>query len=203
MALLEDEPKHSWRELVFIGIPSFVIAVLISIVTHQYAHVMANRYACMLDSGRDALMAVVDLHGTRVSCPLSSAAGPSWTFVLALASFAFYVRHPRNLFAGAMAFVNASIRLPETLTVFLQLLFHNRTHILVDESNSLSLIHLKDPTLSVVLMCFFTITVFYLTITVVHDTKTVPWKWLVAVILFVALNPLQLLLWKLIGPVLG
>ncbi len=203
MALLEDEPKQSWPKLVFIGIPSFVLAVLISILSHQYAHILANRYACGIDEGQTALMAIVDLHATRVTCPLSSAAGPSWTFFLALVSFAFYLRHPRNLFAAAMAFVNASIRLPETLTVFLQLLLHNRARIVVDESTSLALIHLKDPTLSVVFMCFCSITVFYLTITIVHDTKMVPWKWLVAVVLFVALTPLQLLLWNLVGPLVG
>ncbi|MBI3766335.1 MAG: hypothetical protein HY277_07530 [Ignavibacteriales bacterium] len=199
MALIEEEPKHSWKILTFIGIPAFFIAVVLSLMIHQYSHIIINRTVCKSES-RTKIVKVVDFQMLEAGCPISSVAGVSSTFVLALASFAFYMKYPRNLFAASMAFVNASTRLPETVTVFLQLVIHNKTHLVVDESSSLSLIHLKDPTIAVIIMCFFSLTVIFLTIIVIHDTKTVPWKWLVALTLFCLLGPVENIFWRLIAP---
>lgn len=199
MALIEEEPKYSWKVLTFIGIPSFLIAVLLSVMIHQYSHIIINRTVCKSESSAK-IVKVMDFHRLEGGCALSSVAGVASTFILALASFAFYMKYPRNLFAGSMAFINASARLPETITVFLQLLIHNKTRVVVDESSSLSLIHLQDPTVSVIIMCFFSLTVLFLTIIVIHDTKTIRWKWAVVLVLFVLLGPLENVIGRFIGP---
>ncbi|MBI4547996.1 MAG: hypothetical protein HY707_08455 [Ignavibacteriae bacterium] len=214
MPLLEDPPKLPAKQLIFIGIPVFVIAVAISFSTHQIAHILANRFACQTTttSGANVLpaesilqagMNILDTHGSLVRCPIASLAGILWTFGLALASFAIYLRFPRNVFFASMAFVNASARIPETITVFLQLLVHNKSKLIVDESSSLALLSLRDPTLSTVIMCFFSLTVIFLTVTIVHDTKMVPWKWLVALGLFLAIGVLENTLWNLFAPLLA
>ena len=89
-------------------------------------------------------------------------------------------------------------RIPAAITTFVQLLAHGHVSSIGDESVSLSLIHLKDPTIGMLIVCFFSITIIFLTLIIVHDTKTVPWKWLVAIALFVVLAPLESLLWKLV-----
>ncbi|MDI6766315.1 MAG: hypothetical protein QME52_05775 [Bacteroidota bacterium] len=116
-----DEPKYSTKKLLVIGIPAFFLAVLISTITHEYAHFVVNKFAC---NGTEIGLGIsyIDIPDMQSNCPLAAAAGPAWTFLLALASFGYYLHNPRNLFAAAMAFVNASSRIPETITVFLQLL---------------------------------------------------------------------------------
>ena len=99
-----------------------------------------------------------------------------------------------------MAFVNASNRLPESFIAFLQLMFRREATRISDESIALKLMHFKDPTGYVVILCFYTLTILFLTITVVNDTKIIPRKWLVAFLLFVALIPLENLLWKMLAP---
>jgi len=191
MALIEEEPRHPLRTLLLVGCPSFLIAVVLSLASHELIHVLANRAACIPASETTAIFSIGDASEPHTTCPLSSALATCWTFCLAIVFFALYLRHPRNLFLGTMAFVNASIRLPETITVFLQLLFSSRYRIPVDEYRSLALLGLKDPTISVLLMCFFSLTVLFLTISIIHDTKTVPWKWGVALVLFILLGPIQ------------
>ena len=71
---------------------------------------------------------------------------------------------------------------------------------MVDESRSLALLRLHDPTISVVLMSFFSLTILFLTITIVHDTKTIPWKWAVALGSFLILSPLQNVVWNVVSP---
>ncbi len=193
MPLRNDEPKYPAKKLLLIGIPAFFLAVLISTVTHEYAHIVVNKFAC---NGTEAGFGIsyIEISDMKLNCPFAAVAGPAWTFLLALASFAYYLHHPCNLFAGAMAFVNASSRIPETVTVFFQLLLHNKTTLIVDESLALSLFRLKDPTVSIVFMCFFSIIIVFLTLTIINDTKTISRKWLVALVLFVALIPLKYLI---------
>ncbi len=190
MPFIEEEPKYSSRTLWVLGVPSFVLAVFVSLLSRHYVYLIANQSSCGTLSGEGFNLMTI-LSAPHPSCPFSSAAGMSWTFVLALVSFALYMRFPRNLFLGAMAFVNASIRIPATLTVLLQLVSTNRARLVADESASLSLLRLSDPTVAVLLLCFFMLTISALTLTIVHDTKTVRWKWPVAAALFLALGPLQ------------
>jgi hypothetical protein len=200
MALREDEPKYPPKTLITIGIPAFLLAVLISVVTHQYAHFIVDKIASKQEAISSSNIVYIDFHGMSFSSPVAAAAGPAWTFLLALISFGFYLHNPRNLFAAAMAFVNASARLPETITVFLQLLIHNKTTLLVDESFSLALFKLTDPTISIICLCFFSLTILFLTIIIIHDTKMIPWKWLVAIILFITMIPLEYLISNAIAP---
>lgn len=169
----------------------FLLAAVISVVTHYYAHFIAHYIFSDHSAAYVFTAGTINLHGIASITPIMAAAGPIWTFGLALASFGLYLHNPRNLFAASMAFINACYRLPETITVFLQLLIQGKTTLLVDESFSLSLIKLNDPTVSIVFLCFFSLTILFLTITIVHDTKMIPWKWLVAVVLFIALIPLD------------
>ena len=197
MPLIEAEPYLPAKKLLLVGLPAFILAAVVSTLTHQYAHIFASTLLCGVGRSPGTIpVTAADFHAFEAApCALASLAGPAWTFVAALASFAWYMRQPQNLFIGALAFVNASTRLPETITVSLQLLFHNRAKLAVDESASLALLNLKDPTVSVVLMFFYCLVTAFLTVTIVHDTKTVPWKWLVALGLFVLLRPLEHLIW--------
>ena len=200
MSLIQEEPKHSVRTLIVLGIPAFLLAVCLSVVSHQYIHLLVDKSACSAETTQAHLVLAIDGIVPHTSCPISSAAAALWTFCLALVSFTLYLRFPRNLFLGAMAFVNASIRLPETITVFFQLLFNTKSRLMVDESRSLALIRLHDPTISVVLMSFFSLTILFLTITIIHDTKTIPWKWTVALGSFIILSPLQNVIWNVVSP---
>lgn len=201
MPYRNDEPKYPAKKLLLVGIPAFFLAVLISTVTHEYAHFVVNKFAC---NGTEIGLGIsyIDIPDMQSNCPLAAAAGPAWTFMLALASFGYYLHNPRNLFAAAMAFVNASSRIPETITVFLQLLVHNKTTLIVDESLSLYLFNLKDPTISIVFMCFFSITIVFLTLTIINDTKTISWKWLIALVLFIALIPLEYIILEVVAPLI-
>ena len=179
MPLKEEEPKHPLRKLLILGIPAFMLAVVVSTTTHQYAHSLATKAAMR------------SLYSPALTNSFSAAAGPTWTFVLALVSFGFFLHNPKNLFAASMAFVNASTRVIETISVFFQMLLHGKTSIIADESLSLSLIPFKDPTISIVMLCFFSMITLFLTLIIIHDTKTVPRKWLVAMILFLLLGPME------------
>jgi|ERR1041385_7719059 hypothetical protein len=204
MPLFEDEPKYTTRKLLIVGLPLFILAVAISFCTHQYAHIIVNKIACGSGQENSNHTEVSnDLHDAPDPCALAAFAGPSWTFFLALVSFAFLVRHPQNLFIASMAFINASSRIPETVTVFLQILFHNKAKLVVDESSSIALLHLHDPTIAIVILFFFSLAIACLTITVLHDIKMVRWKWPIALVLFLLMGPLENLLWNVIKPLLS
>ncbi|HUL44885.1 MAG TPA: hypothetical protein VLY03_11065 [Bacteroidota bacterium] len=203
MSLIEEEPRHPVRTLLLVGCPSFLLAIVLSFASHEFVHLLVNKAACVPTAETTAVFSLGDTTEPHTTCALSSALGTIWTFALAIVFFSLYLRHPRNLFIGAMAFVNASMRIPESFTVFLQLLFNTRTRLQVDEYRSLALLGLKDPTISVLLMCFFSLTVLFLTITIVHDTKTVPWKWGVAFVLFILLGPIQNFLWSYVAPAIS
>ena len=201
MPLLEEEQLLSRRKLILFGIPSFVLALVLSLLFHQWAHVLVFKHACGTDGTH--LIKVMNLNGTHTGGPLSSFAGTAATFMLALASFALYMRFPTNLFFGSMAFINAILRLPEAATVFFQLLLNRKADVAVDESTALALLRFRDPAAATVILCFFCLTIFFLAVTIIHDTRMVPKKWAIALGLFVAIIPLETLLWNVIAPMIG
>ncbi len=196
MPLLEDEPRLSGKKAAAVGLPSFIIALVLSLAVHQYAHVTISHHACTHGEAQIAEAGLFD--GSHAPCPIASLAGPVATFALALISFALYLRFPGSLFLGSLAFINATLRLPETVSVFLQLLVHQKTDMVVDESLALQLLHLHDPAVSVVLLCFLSLAIFFLAVIIVHDTRAVPSKWLVALGMFVVMIPLESFLWKFV-----
>lgn len=198
MALREDEPTHPLRTLFLFGIPSFLLAVAISLVTHQYAHVLVGSSVCGTAAAQPA-MVLVSLHGGSTPCALGALAGPVWTFGLALGSFTLLLRNPGNLFFASMAFVNATTRIPETITVFTQLLMHNTTHLVADESSSLTLLGLHDATIPTVIMCFYSILLVFFAVIVVHDIRRLPYKWIVALACLLLLGTVEQAVWQTIG----
>ena len=139
----------------------------------------------------------------NAECPLSSVAALSATIALAFVSFGIFVRAPKNLFLAAMAFVNATTRLPEAVTLLFQYVIRQKTKLLSDESIVLKLLIFKDPAGETVLICFYVLCLFFFTVIIIHDTKRVPWKWLIALALFVALGPFQEYLLRFIAPFFG
>jgi hypothetical protein len=192
MALLNDEPTLSARRLLLVGIPSLLAAVTISLIAHQEAHRIGDALFCgdASTSGRPAV-SLLSLDQPHGSCGMSSLAGQVWTFGLAVISFVLLVRFPRNLFLMSMAFINATARLPETVTVFLQYLINSKTALHVDESASLSLIGLSDPTIPTVVMCFYSLLLLFFSIIVVHDVKVVRYKWPIAIGLFLCMGYIE------------
>jgi hypothetical protein len=184
MPLVEEPKKYPPRTLVLIGIPVFLSAVIISIGSHLGAHYVADLILPGFKNLRLASAAIPDAES--VMHPLTALVGLIWTFLLSLGSFAFFLHHPRSLFATSMAFINTALRLPEMVAVFLQFLLYNRTTLVVDESYSLLLLRLNNPAMSILFLCFFSLSMIFLLMTIIHDTKTIPWKWLVAIILFIA-----------------
>lgn len=204
MPLIEAETKHSIRFLLLAGIPAFVIAVIISMCIHQYAHMAVKKYSCdAAQTGGNSATGVSDNADGESDCPAAAFAGIVSTFLLALLSFALFIHHPRNLLLASMAFVNAATRVPESFIVFFQLMFRQGATHVADESVALQLMHFKDPTAFVVILCFYTLTLLFLTITVIHDIKFIPHKWLIASLLFAALIPFENLLWRIIAPLFG
>ncbi len=101
-----------------------------------------------------------------------------------------------------MAFVNATARLPEAVTVFFQYLLHGRTALQVDESISLSLMGLTDPTIPTVIMCFYSLLLLFFSIIVVHDIKAVRYKWAIALVLFATAGFIEAGVNWVLGPAL-
>lgn len=192
MALLQDEPPISARVLLLRGIPFFLLAVALSLIVHDQAHVFGGTAFC---GGDDELFRTAgflpNAEDSAADCGMSALAGQLTTLGLAIISFALFLRYPRNLFLLSMAFVNATTRLPETLTVFLQYLIHNETSLRVDESASLTLIGLSDPTIPTVIMCFYSLLLLFFSIIVVHDIRGVRYKWPIALSLFAGLGYLE------------
>jgi len=185
MALIEDEPTYPARKLLLVGLPALLLAVGLSLVVHEEAHLFGLSAFCQGPGG--LTVSAVSLGGIEDGsdgCGMSALAGQAATLSLAFLSFALFLRYPRNLFLASMAFVNVTARLPETVTVFLQYLIHNGTTLHVDESVSLSLIGLADPTIPTVIMCFYSLLLLFFAIIVVHDLKSVRFKWPIAFAVF-------------------
>ncbi len=193
MPLIEEEQPHPRRRLLALGIPAFLIALVVSLMFHQYAHVAVSRSACG-GSGTRFVPAVM-MDGYHADCPVASLAGPAATFGLALLSFSLYMRFPGSLFFGSMAFINATMRLPETAWTFFQLLLNQKTDLKVDESAALQMLRLHDPAVGIVLLCFFSLVLLFLSVIIIHDTRKVPSKWLVALGCFIVMFPLEHLAW--------
>ncbi|HLB01192.1 MAG TPA: hypothetical protein VJO14_07375 [Bacteroidota bacterium] len=185
MALLEDEPTYTGRKLLLIGFPALLIAVAISLVAHQEAHRVGLSTFCSGTTGfATPVRSLGGIENRSDGCGMSALAGQLTTLGLGVLSFALLLRYPRNLFFISMAFVNATARLPETITVFLQYLIHNGTSLRVDESVSLTLFGLTDPTIPTVIMCFYSLVLLFFAIIVVHDVRSVRYKWPIAFALF-------------------
>ena len=124
------------------------------------------------------------------------------TLLAALISFAAFLRFPKNLFLGALAFVNAIVRLPETVTLFIQLFFRPRPVIVqVQDGAILSVAH--NPTAEIVVLCFLSLTLLFVAVAIIHEMSSVKWKWLVALAVYAALIPLQPLMMKIIAPLVA
>jgi hypothetical protein len=194
MPLIENEPKYSARILLAIGVPLFFLALAASLVLHQYAHAAAENYFCSAGHTRDVQVAsLFYLSAEHANCPVGSLAGTLSTFAMALAGFAYFLHHPRNIFAASLAFVNATWRLPEASTVLLQLVLHQKAKLLADENTALQLLHLKDPAAAIVLLCFYSLATLFLAVIIVHDTRFLSGKWFVALALFVVTLAVKLL----------
>jgi hypothetical protein len=203
MALLEDEPTLSTRRVLLAGIPSFVAAVTVSLLTHQMAHRLGGAAFC--GGASPVVSPVLSLMTPETAagdCGMSALVSQAWTFGLAIVSFALFLRSPNNLFLMSMAFVNATARLPEAVTVFLQYLLHSRTALRVDESISLSLLGLADPTIPTVIMCFYSLLLLFFSIIVVHDVKAVRYKWAIAFVLFATAGFIEAGVIWILGPAL-
>ena len=199
--LIEPESRYSLRVMLFVGIPSFVAAVIISLAVHSATHIATEKYSCT--PGTTAAHTVVDIFDyteNESGCPSAALAGIVSTCLLAFGSFALFLHHPRNIFLASMAFVNASRRVPESFIVFFQLLFKREATHISDESLSMQLLHFKDPTAFVVILCFYTLTMLFLSMTIVHDVRIVKHKWIVAAALLIILVPLENFFWKVLSP---
>ncbi|HUN64530.1 MAG TPA: hypothetical protein VMW43_00400 [Bacteroidota bacterium] len=197
MPLLDDEPTVHSRRLLRTGLPLFLLALVLSILIHQTAHSLVYKKACGGQAGPASVPSLV--REDRTECPAASLAGTIATFATAIASFAVYARNTRRLFWGSMAFVNAAIRIPSGVAVFLQLLIGQKSDLAVDESVALRLLHQHDPAVSILLICFYSLTLLFLAITIVHDTRILPGKWMIASCLFVGIIPLELLIRRALG----
>jgi hypothetical protein len=202
MPLIETEPQRSPRTLLLIGLPVFITAFTLSLLVHQYTHVTVKKHSCGATDIASISAVTADASDTD-DCAEASFAGIVSTFILAVASFAFFIHYPRSLFLASMALVNATSRIPKSISVFLDLLIHQQTKLPIDESVALKLIHLKDPTASLVILCFYTLTLIFLTITIIHDIKTIRWKWPIAITLLLLMSPLESVLLKFTSFVLS
>jgi len=204
MALLQDEPKISTRTLLFIGIPSFLLAVVLSLLLHRQAHHIGGSAFCREpDTMIRPASLIIDTENPAEECGMSALTGQLTTLGLGILSFALFLRYPRNLFLMSMAFVNATTRLPETVTVFLQYLIHNESSLRVDEAASLGIFGLTDPTIPTVIMCFYSLLILFFAIIVVHDIRAVRYKWPIAFVLFAGLGYLESSILGFLGPVAG
>jgi hypothetical protein len=200
MPLLEDEQKLPTHRLLKIELPLFLLALLVSVFIHQYAHTAVYRKTCAGVTSTGLRTTSAFAEGTA-DCPAAALAGTVATFITAIASFAIYIRNTNNLFFGSMAFINATLRLPEAVAVFFQLLLRQKTDLTVDESLALRMLHLQDPAVGILILCFFSLTIFFLAITIIHDTRILPRKWAIASCLFVVIIPLEIVLRRVIEPI--
>jgi hypothetical protein len=141
-------------------------------------------------------------HDTNTDCPVAALAGTAATFLTAIAGFALYIRNTNNLFFGSLAFINATMRLPGAVAVFFQLFLRQKTDLMVDEGLALRMLHMHDPAVGILILCFFSLTIFFLAITIIHDTRILPRKWAIASCLFVLIIPLEMVLRRVIEPML-
>lgn len=205
MALLKDVPTLPLKRLLLVGVPALILAVALSLLSHREAHRFGDAAFCGDAKAATTTPAfwLIDGESATGTCGMSALAGEAWTFGLALASFALLVRFPGNLFLMSMAFVNASARIPESVTIFLQYLINNKTSLHVDETVALSLMGPVDPAIPTVIMCFYSLLLLFFSIIVVHNVKTVRYKWPIAAVLFLAMSFIERGILRALGPLLG
>lgn len=205
MALLQDEPTYTAKRMLTAGVPAFLVAVAITLVSHSWAHRYGDAAFCggAKDHPVSTVLWLIDGEAPPGMCGMSALTAAAWTFGLAVVSFAALVRFPRSLFLLSLAFVNASARIPESLTVFLQYLINNRTSLRVDESVALSLMGPIDPAVPTVIMCFYSLLLLFFTIIVVHNVKVVRYKWPIALALFAGMVFIERAILFLLSPLLG
>jgi hypothetical protein len=187
MALLKEEAPVSARKLLVAGIPAFVAAMAFSLLTHQLAHRFGEEAFC---GGGPAAAAdpvsIIRPDAPGETCGAAALAALAWTLGLAVVSFILMLRRPSNLLLISLGFINATDRVPETATMFLQYLIHSRSWLRSDESAALSLIGFADPTIPMVILCAMTLLLVFFSVIIVHDVKTVRYKWVIAAALFAA-----------------
>ena len=195
MPHFDDEPTLSTRKLLLLGIPSVIGAIVVSMLVQEFSDLVAHRLAAASTSA--------GMPGNSFRRAMfETVAAPSVTLLAALISFAGFLRFPKNLFLGALAFVNAVVRLPETLTLFIQLFFRPRTMIPpVQNGAVLSVAH--NPTAEIVVLCFLSLTLLFVAVAIIHEMNSVKWKWLVALAVYAALIPLQPLVMKILAPLVA
>ena len=195
MPHFDDEPTLPTRELLLFGIPSVIGAIIVSMLVHQFSDLVAHRLA--------AASTLAGMPGNSFRRAMfETVAAPSVTLLAALISFAAFLRFPKNLFLGALAFVNAIVRLPETVTLFIQLFFRPRPVIVqVQDGAILSVAH--NPTAEIVVLCFLSLTLLFVAVAIIHEMSSVKRKWLVALAVYAALIPLQPLMMKIIAPLVA
>ena len=195
MPHFDDEPTLPTRELLLFGIPSVIGAIIVSMLVHQFSDLVAHRLA---EASTSAGMPGNSFRRAM----FETVAAPSVTLLATLISFAAFLRFPKNLFLGALAFVNAIVRLPETVTLFIQLFFRPRPVIVqVQDGAILSVAH--NPTAEIVVLCFLSLTLLFVAVAIIHEMSSVKWKWLVALAVYAALIPLQPLMMKIIAPLVA
>ena len=197
MPHFEEVQKLPASRLLVVGLPAFILSIVLSILIHEYAHVLAHRLVSGTSSTQTAGTPAVE--ATTGSSPVEALAGPSATLLVAVVSFALLVRFPGNLFFSSMAFVNAAGRLPETLTLCAQLFFRENATAGTDESSILTLLHFQNPTAGLVILCFYSMILMFMSVAVIHESKTVPWKWLIALGMLAVTIPAQPVLARIIG----
>jgi hypothetical protein len=200
MALIESPERFTVRRLLLVGGPSFLLAVVVSVLSHDAAHAIMSGI-CQPGNMQQAASPAPGISGTSSAAdPLVSLAGPVWTFGLALIALPLFLRTPSNLFYASMVFVNAGMRLPETVRLLVELFGNGRALTPGDEANALALLPFSDPSAMTAVLYFYLLLSVFLVLTVIHDTKVVPWKWGIALVLFATLVILKLPLSGLIFP---
>ena len=192
MPLIEPERTHSTKVLLFVGIPSFILALLVSLIVHQYARDVVRIHLCNGESEkRISFIKQPPALSSGIGCPWAAAAGISATLILALVAFGMFVHFPRNLMFASLAFINATARLPDAITLFSQYVLNAKAKLANDEQAALGLLHFKDPTAYFVILLFYILCLFFFTVIIIQDAKVVKWKWLVAIASFIAAEPLR------------
>jgi hypothetical protein len=189
--------------MVFAGIPSLIFAVLCSMLVHHYAHDIARKHYCPSEGAPKVELTFLpeETEGTP-DCPVASLSAIGATLALGLGSFGLLLHYPRNVFFASLSFVNVTMRLPGAFALFVQMIRHRTSPVPADEASAFSLLHFGDPVGYLVILAIYILGLIFLWLIIVNDTKTVPRKWLVAIVLFVILPLFEAWTWPHLRPFL-
>lgn len=202
MALIETSERYSVRRLLLSGVPAFLAAAAISIVSHILAHTL-TRSALGLPPATVADWSLTATHVRADESPLVALAGPLWTILFGIVALPFFLRKPEGLFRASLVFVNSTLRLPSLVTLIYHLVNDGNRLPPGDENLALQVLPFVDPSARTAVVYFATLFTLFLALTVIHDTKVVPWKWGVALVAFLSLTPLQWGLQLMLSALLG